>query len=482
MIRHLGVMPPRPGGGMWAGRPATAAAYDIATFGAAFIVQAPLDGETTGLTLSGADVLTYTDPISGLVASRLVPGGECTLDGTALVNGYQALRTSRLNSVLSTSSGGMAAGVRDHYILAAMAFPALTSAPSGLATCVSMGPMDGQSYCIGTEEGGPNTLYGFGAAQYSPFETRFRIVEMLYTAADGQRRVYVDGALDSFETGRTATVGAGGAMGLYGWFDGRTQDARVYTAVFRTSVPTFEQRTALIIHVGDQYAYQRPVQVAGFGDSITQGYMGIDDGAPVDCSTTDYLTELAALYAIDDKAITTYNRGVGGQLIEYHTPIGSTWPAGTYLPVGGGGTYGSNVSEHYAPLAADNVAVLIMGMNDATQYTAPATVDASVTAIDAGCMYDRLTATIHALQETGWKVLVYSLTPATGLSPNQSTQALVAAYRVLILANAAGAEGARDGSALSPWFCPDGIHPDDDSYVTLAFDVIDGIAAMGVTV
>jgi lysophospholipase L1-like esterase len=427
------------------------------------------------MTVSGLGVLTYTDPVTGHVfSSGAGTTGRCSIDESEPVNGYSAIRTDRAASMLRNVGGGPTGGTVDHYMCAAMRMPAPTVVGALLSAAIFIGPnTDGSCATIGAGSSGPSTFWGIAAGQHTAFESRWRIVELTFNAALGERRMYIDGAINDHGTLVNTSFSAPGYMGLGSWHPAYApQDALVYTAVFRNSIPSQIERNRLIRYIGEKYALSSHPFFIGIGDSIMAGHIDMaHSGAVADCSTTDILAELTAQYAAEGKTIATYNRGQGAVGASYFTPVGTVNPASPsgYIAAASNGVYGPDISERQSGLNRSQTALFMIGMNDLNNYTAPFAVSASVSAADAAEMYARFTMTVHGLQADGYFVIAGGIIPHTGLNPgsNPATLALYAAFNALVLANSAGANRVINVDTLS-LVCPDGIHPNNDGLAAIA--------------
>jgi hypothetical protein len=462
--------------------------YDIADFAPDAVLEGPpiVDGAmvTTGYTLSGVDVLGYVNPLTGRSFAPLADGYEARVSMAAPFGGYGAVETYKDTSSLRSTAGGSGPGQHPFYMLAVMSMPAITNNGPGIASCVTTGDFAAVgSAGIGSSTEGNQTWFGPQGASTAPFSTDVRFLEETY---DGTSvcSIYVDGALSSYTENRTITLADSG-VGVYNWFYGYgVQRGMVYFALWKSALPTWAERKQLLGFLKTKFSYETPTKLLVVADSIGLGHIGVDDGAPVECSTTDWPTLLQGLYADESKTLEFYNASVGGQRAAFFLETGTACPAGVYLAEDTGQTATWTLVERLSPLAKRNVVVISLGTNDVNggYQSAPATVSQAVTDVDAATWYSRVSALVAQYKAEGAFVILFGIRKASGFSPNQSTQALLDAINALVAANAAGADRVVDVATLEPYVTPDNIHPDNATNMVIAVAVKSIVDGAGIVV
>jgi lysophospholipase L1-like esterase len=449
-------------------------------FGATGILEAPFVGQSTNMAMSGSDIVSYTDPWTGSVFSRLAVGAECTLDTSVPMNGYASIRTSKAQSSLFSASA-IGTGNQPFYF-AILAQQLVAGGPNGsnVSMLGGFGTRAGVVCGVGsydlTSVGGIRAWrYQFGAGSMLGSTLNYDVgafegahphfFEVFYDGVN-PATLRLDGGVTQIGNGSgtqppALNFAAGAGMGLMSWWQSwDVQTAHARAAIFRAGAPpTLSQADRVIGYYSRKYGHVPPVQIRCAGDSLTVGYggYGASDVAH------SYPGVLQTLLDNASKPAVAMGMGISGARCD---AINAQATAALIA-------LGSRIRR--------GVWVLFGGTNDA--FHSPDT------PTSGALMYSNLTANVPALKAAGWDIVICTMPGNDGWESEGAGRTQVKNdFNALITANSIGAAAVvplhanrhlseYPSSGTNYWF--DTVHYLDVGYAEVAQAVYDAIVAAG---
>jgi len=446
-------------------------------FGATGIIEAPLIGQSTGMTLSGADITGYTDPVTGSVYTTFGAGSECTLDTSEPMSGYASIRTSKAQSSLFRANA-IGAGSQPFYSMS-LARQITVGGPnaSGMGMLCGFGIRSGVVAMSGSHSAGGGVFAhyidtglilcnGAFAGDVGGFDSVSpHFLELFY---DGTNEPYmrIDGSSTAYGGGTTAwpwsiNFAAASSMGIFTWHAAHAvQTAHLRAFVGRAGAPpSFAEADKLLRYYKAKYQPPLATLIHCQGDSLTLGTgFGASDAAHT------YPGVLASLLSSAGKVAYVKDLGQGGQTTyQISANITANMVAN-----------GSHVRR--------GICFLFGGTNDnITGLTNGVTTSGAL-------QYSSLTAKVPALKAAGWDVVICTVAGGGWEVGAPARTAWKNDANALIIANSCGAAAIVRldlDSRLSTYpssgtnYWSDGTHYNDAGYAIVGQAAYDAIVAAG---
>lgn len=308
-MRHLSPLPRRPGGGAWGTRTrgATWAPTDL---GSALKWYSDTDPQNLSLTGSLVDAWLNDGGTSGPMTAT--GSARWTLDSGVTLNGYGALLNNSDDCNMFVATGGPTSTF--HLMVLAKSIDAGSSG-NNASTFASLGTPGGSGASgIGSTPPSEGPLLWFGGygnpviqSVAAPFDTDVRVLELVN---DGTTlRAYRDGGLLA-EVESVTTLGDG-SMGLR-WsyplaFAYAAPRTRVFSKLTADRPLSTSERVAALQFLKRKFALAPRRMIVATGDSTVAG------NVPTAGTTTSWIKEMAAQYALAGSPVDYINAGISGQ-------------------------------------------------------------------------------------------------------------------------------------------------------------------------